>query len=185
MRIGDTIELGEQGVLYFVQCVATGSIKAGFTAQPVNRMASLQALGPRGTELLATVPGCRYREQALHYALSPFRLRGEWYRPAAEVWRVVIEAMDARDLSWLPTASHPVGRQEPLWTEAVEYFGDIQGVTSALHFAGSATLSMGHNASPSFWGAFRMEQAIRRGVAPAFLRPAGLAMQPRRAQRAA
>lgn len=159
-------------MIYFIQCAATGSIKAGKVRGDIApRKSILDEWTPAGSALLAMIPGDMCREQALHWALAPQRLRREWYRPTPTMFRVVLEAIDEGDLWWLPRDHDVDGGQAPIWKAAVEYFGNKKAVCEALGLSDAANHMMGTNPSASFWGRFEMEKAIRAGRVPPHIGP--------------
>lgn len=63
-----------------VYAVAAGwRVKIGFTANLEQRLKEIQAMCPVPLELLATVPGGRAREAALHREFAGDRVHGEWF----------------------------------------------------------------------------------------------------------
>lgn len=77
--------------VYFVQAGEDGPIKVGYSNHVEGRLASLQTAHHAPLRVLLKVPGGLALEAALHAALAPHRLRGEWFRPAPEVLRLAAE----------------------------------------------------------------------------------------------
>lgn len=71
--------------VYFVQAGEGGPIKIGFSSDVGSRIAALQSGHGEPLRLLAMVPGSRPEEKALHGRFAPARVRGEWFRPTAEL----------------------------------------------------------------------------------------------------
>jgi hypothetical protein len=73
-------------VIYFLQSVEGGPVKIGYTADVETRHKSLESLYGKPLALLATLPGGRNKERAIHERFAPLRLgRTEQFRPAAEL----------------------------------------------------------------------------------------------------
>ena len=74
----------------FLYCIAneSGSVKFGFSADPVRRLSSLQTGSSESLHLLETVavPQDRVREyeRLLHREFAHLRCRGEWFAIRAE-----------------------------------------------------------------------------------------------------
>lgn len=65
-------------MIYYVRRLDTGEIKIGHSGNVPQRMATLRSeAGP--LELLATTPGGRAEEHALHQRFQWFNTRGEWF----------------------------------------------------------------------------------------------------------
>ncbi len=62
------------------------AFKIGITSDnPASRLNQIAKSVPWPIVLVATMPGNRVMETALHRSLKQHRLRGEWYRPSAAV----------------------------------------------------------------------------------------------------
>lgn len=69
-----------EGTLYLIEAEDAGAIKVGFTSLPVEkRLRDLQTGCPHNLILLATTPGLKSTERAIHAELEPYRVRGEWF----------------------------------------------------------------------------------------------------------
>lgn len=92
--------------VYFLQQGEGGPVKVGVTDNVVRRVKELEAQRGARLTLLATMPGTRDLEQAIHRALAAHRIEGEWFRPVADV---VVMAMLAAggmyDKVWLYVGS--------------------------------------------------------------------------------
>lgn len=64
--------------------------------EPPRLLAILQAGNPSELELIGTVDGYLYPESWWHDQLSPWRLRGAWYEPKAQVLCRVEDALRGR-----------------------------------------------------------------------------------------
>lgn len=65
-------------MIYYVRRADTGEIKIGHSCNMPQRMATLRSeVGP--IEILATTPGGKVEEQALHRRFEWFSTRGEWF----------------------------------------------------------------------------------------------------------
>lgn len=72
--------------IYFIQETASGGIKIGYTGQlPESRLKSLQTSNPNELVLLHYVRGSKENEAELHAHFARDRIRGEWFRPSAEL----------------------------------------------------------------------------------------------------
>lgn len=81
---------GVQGSVYLIRNTATGSIKIGFTTQPIEqRMRKLQQGSEARLELLGSLRCDASHERRLHEACRAQRLSGEWFTNDGEVSRVV------------------------------------------------------------------------------------------------
>lgn len=79
-------------VVYFIQVGSDGPIKVGFTTNIEKRILGIRHGLPESAQLLATIPGGKKLEKAIHRGLSEYRMRGEWFRPAKEVLGLSIVA---------------------------------------------------------------------------------------------
>jgi DNA-binding XRE family transcriptional regulator len=73
------------GVVYFIQMGAGGPVKIGYTTDLAKRIESLNCGSPHALTVLGTIPGTTAVERALHKLFKPYRMRLEWFEPAAEV----------------------------------------------------------------------------------------------------
>jgi hypothetical protein len=67
-------------VIYFVQCVDGGPVKIGTTADLDSRLRTLESHYGRPLALLATMPGGRDEERAVHERFAHLRLNGKSHR---------------------------------------------------------------------------------------------------------
>jgi hypothetical protein len=72
-------------VIYFLQPTEGGPIKIGFTGNLDGRRAQLESLYQRPLALLATKPGGRPEEAAIHARFAHLRIGKEQFRPAPEL----------------------------------------------------------------------------------------------------
>lgn len=156
--------------IYFAQATNGGPIKIGCTMKIRERRQQLGQYIPGGVEIIAEIPGGVAREHALHYALSAFKLQGEWYPACAPIWRVIIEAIDAGDLGWLP---HPSLDRAEIWSLYHRTFKTITQAAKALGLTPSSIPSLNEltlNYVPaSFIGRLALYTSTK--PLPAFLRP--------------
>lgn len=68
-----------EGFVYIVHAVGTNRIKIGFSANPGDRLASLQTGSPFRLEIISCVPGSRADEMRMHRRLAKYRRTGEWF----------------------------------------------------------------------------------------------------------
>jgi len=73
--------------IYFIQCGTNGPIKIGYTNKDVKeRTAQLQTACPYELKLLWVTDGGTEEEQSIHENLKHENIRGEWFRPAEDVF---------------------------------------------------------------------------------------------------
>jgi hypothetical protein len=77
--------------VYFIRFGETGPIKIGYSTQVGRRVAELQTGSPEELHVVATVPGTKTDEAALHRRFKGQHARGEWYRAAPEVMACAAE----------------------------------------------------------------------------------------------
>jgi Meiotically up-regulated gene 113 len=73
------------GFVYFAKADPEGPIKIGWSANPIQRIRSLNASAPSEIRLLAMFPGAKRDEWELHGELEQHRLRGEWFEDCDDV----------------------------------------------------------------------------------------------------
>lgn len=79
------IEPGQPEKVYFLRSGARGPIKIGKARDVQRRVDEIKAGNPYELRVLAVMPGGRAEERELHERFAHLRLRGEWFRPAAEL----------------------------------------------------------------------------------------------------
>lgn len=79
--------------IYFIQAGEDGPIKIGIATNIEARLSSLQVGSPTPLHLIAHTPGTKDEEEDLHQRLTPYRIRGEWFRPHADVLAEVDAAL--------------------------------------------------------------------------------------------
>lgn len=96
-------------MIYFMRLkVADSPIKIGVTrGDPASRLIAFRFL-PWDAEIIGTVDGDRKHERWVHHMLMEHRIRGEWFKPCAEV-----TAMMERVLS--PGWEWPKKMAAPAW----------------------------------------------------------------------
>lgn len=65
--------------VYFIGIVRGGPVKIGWTTKPTVRLGCLISWSPHEMRILATAPGGKYEERAVHIACDAARIRGEWF----------------------------------------------------------------------------------------------------------
>lgn len=82
-------------IVYFIRCGRRGPVKIGKTfgtyQGAMDRLKELQVGNPETLYLLGICDGGRDLERQLHKRLQAHRLRGEWFKPTAEVMDVIRE----------------------------------------------------------------------------------------------
>lgn len=71
--------------VYFVRDTATGQIKIGYASKPWGRFSKIQTDTPAQLEMAAVIEGDLDVERELHVRFAHARLRGEWFRPSADL----------------------------------------------------------------------------------------------------
>lgn len=115
-------------MIYFAQPLDGGPIKIGHNQDVPTRLAQLEAPYGRPLALLATLPGDRAEEQAIHRRLAHLRLdrrgsrgtRPEQFRPAADLDGVAPAAAEMNCCRRLATDRRPAPRQPDPGQEATE-----------------------------------------------------------------
>lgn len=79
------------GTLYFIQRGDDGPVKIGMSADVPKRMKQLQCASSDELHLRATVPTSELTEREAHRRFKAYRLRGEWFRAAAELLAFIEE----------------------------------------------------------------------------------------------
>lgn len=157
------------GIVYFVQPVGGGLIKIGSTYDIANRVGSMSCMSPAPLEVLATIPGFRCREAALHHLFAPIRAHGEWFRACPALWRTVIEAVDTGDVSWLPALPDDQIPHAAVGMAAMRSsFGGRRNVASALGYRALPPMNM-MSMSPKHWGKFQAVNLLQSGAVPAYV----------------
>ena len=78
-------EQAKESAVYLVACKESGVCKIGISVNVTARICSLQTSSPYPLTLLATMPGGRLEESALHREFGQYRLNGEWFSLRPEI----------------------------------------------------------------------------------------------------
>lgn len=81
----------DSGYVYFVQPLAGGDIKIGFSLHPVTRIVRLQGSSPVRLRCLGVTLGGRRREHEVHTRFHELRVRGEWFKPDETLMAYITE----------------------------------------------------------------------------------------------
>lgn len=84
-----------QSRVYFIFAAASGLIKIGIAQDVTTRLRALQGATGDRLHLLTDIPGGRELEQRLHHRFSADRVRGEWFRPSAELLTLIRQHADS------------------------------------------------------------------------------------------
>lgn len=85
-RLQPAVRTDRRRAVYFVQAVAGGLIKIGFTGKVASRFAEIQRMCPIKLTILAIVPGAGQElETELHQRFAFVRRHGEWFEPVPEL----------------------------------------------------------------------------------------------------
>ncbi len=79
-------------MIYFFQGKSGGPIKIGLSVDPVQRANAITY--PEPLVILATMPGGRREEAALHSRFAHLRLEREWFEPSDELLALIEEVKD-------------------------------------------------------------------------------------------
>jgi hypothetical protein len=94
--------------IYFIQAGGPrGPIKIGVASYAISRLTQLQAGSPKKLELLATFPGDRATETAIHKQLKRHRVRREWFKPVPEVIEMINAARGGEQVIEVPDQTRP------------------------------------------------------------------------------
>lgn len=77
------------GIIYFLQGVADGPIKIGFTADLARRLAAYKTHSDSDVTLLGTCEGTLVDERRLHHHFRAQRFRGEWFKSSPELLQAI------------------------------------------------------------------------------------------------
>lgn len=88
----------EGPVVYFIQAGESGPIKIGFTERPVaHRLSNLQTASADELRALVCVSGTRQHESDLHFRFRDHHIRGEWFKPAADLLEYIASLREEVD----------------------------------------------------------------------------------------
>lgn len=71
--------------IYFIQS-ESGEIKIGYSCNVSNRLRDLQSSNPKKLYILRIIPGTKNLEIALLAKFSKYKIQGEWFHPAKEIF---------------------------------------------------------------------------------------------------
>ena len=109
-------------LVYFVSPENGGPIRIGCSSNPVgDRIRSMNALMPERLAILGTITGYRVREAMLLLRFRRQRVRGDWFRPSLDLWKLIGEAADTGNLADLP----PEPDQRPDLDQSVRALADL------------------------------------------------------------
>lgn len=155
--------------VYFVQPVGGGPVKIGSTVHMDSRLTGMGTMSHAPLELVATIPGFRCREAVLHFLLEPARLHGEWFKAGPAIWRLMLDAIEAGDLAWLP---HPTDDDIPAAGVAKAAmkarFGKRQGIADALGYRFMPPTDA-FLPNTRFWGRFQGASLLADGLVPGYI----------------
>ena len=85
-RVGRSWAFGRSTLVYFVRCRKTGEIKIGFSQNVTGRVTEIHRKERRVVDVLATLPGDKHTEGALHRAFAECRIgESEWFLPSNDL----------------------------------------------------------------------------------------------------
>jgi hypothetical protein len=80
-----------RAAVYFIQAGTSGPIKIGTAQDPQSRLVRLQTANPWPLYSVLLIWAPAGLERELHRLLAEHRIRGEWFRPHADVWAAIEE----------------------------------------------------------------------------------------------
>lgn len=83
--------------IYFIQA-ESGPIKIGLTTDTHKRVGKLQCGNHETLTLLARTPGRASDEKRLHTRFAEHHIRGEWFKPHADILALVAKAKSAHPI---------------------------------------------------------------------------------------
>lgn len=108
------------GWIYFVVDNRYRHMKAGWSGNPIKRLADLQTGHPLPLKIIGIIPGSYSYEAAIHRTFHRYRTAGEWYRysPLKSVVDELIDANGYRGAAGFASKS----RNSPVETKQFRYF---------------------------------------------------------------
>lgn len=98
-------------MIYFIQAKHEGGpIKIGYSDTPEYRLGSIQTGNPYELCVIGAIPGKQKDERYWHNKLGGYRLKGEWFKPAPYVIRMVAQAIESQTSDCLK-----VGKRVDQW----------------------------------------------------------------------
>jgi len=79
--------------IYVIKSKERDEFKVGFSADPKQRLASLQTARADELELVYSFPGTVETERELHTLLAEFHIRGEWFTNYEEAKEIIFAVM--------------------------------------------------------------------------------------------
>jgi len=86
------------GKIYFIEAKEINRIKIGFSANPEDRLKSLQISSPVELTLLITIKGTQTNEQQLHRRFSKDRVHREWFEASKELMYYINDVMEIKNI---------------------------------------------------------------------------------------
>ena len=71
----------EEGFVYYIQEEMEGSIKIGWSKDPLRRLTDHETSNPRDLRMVVYVKGSQEDEKEIQRKFSKFKTKGEWFRP--------------------------------------------------------------------------------------------------------
>lgn len=97
-----------KATVYFTSPENGGPIRIGCCSIPVgSRIKVLNTLLPEPLAVLGTISGYKVREAMILLRLRRQRVRGDWFRPTLELWKLIGEAAETGDLAGMPPEPNP------------------------------------------------------------------------------
>ncbi|MBW2003075.1 MAG: GIY-YIG nuclease family protein [Deltaproteobacteria bacterium] len=82
-------------MIYFIRSGKKGAIKIGYSKNNIkDRMGELQVGSPELLTLIGVMEGNINKEKELHRKFKKYLIRGEWFRPSAEIKNFIFENSD-------------------------------------------------------------------------------------------
>lgn len=103
--------------LYFVFNGVTGLMKIGVSADPCRRLRDLEFSSGMRLQEIGVLAGGEYLERPLHAALARHRVKGEWFKPTAELWNAARSPTHEKVRALLKEAQR--GKALPSWERSL------------------------------------------------------------------
>lgn len=84
--------------VYFITPIGGGPIKIGCSKIPTERLATYSLWSPVLLEIITTIPGDRYVEQALHGEFNAHRMHHEWFDSVPALMALIEQVKTLRTL---------------------------------------------------------------------------------------
>ena len=95
------IDRTKKDFVYFVQDCSSNNIKIGVSKDVKKRIKSLQTASSSNLVLMGQLLGGRSLEKFLHKVFARYRVKREWFKPAAPILNFISQYCDDRNISYV------------------------------------------------------------------------------------